>query len=56
MKALEFVAHGQVKPMVEVFPKERVGEAYEAAGNGRVPVFTRSGAAATCSAASARPG
>jgi len=35
VEALDFVARGAVKPMVEVFPKERVGEAYEAASTGK---------------------
>ena len=35
VEALEFVALGAVKPMVNVFPKERVGEAYEAARTGK---------------------
>ncbi|MDW5330203.1 alcohol dehydrogenase catalytic domain-containing protein [Plantactinospora sp. KLBMP9567] len=36
VEALDFVARGAVKPMVEVFSKERVGEAYEAASSGKV--------------------
>ncbi|MEO3924051.1 alcohol dehydrogenase catalytic domain-containing protein [Micromonosporaceae bacterium B7E4] len=36
VEALDFVARGVVKPMVEVFSKERVGEAYEAASSGKV--------------------
>ncbi|WP_432828809.1 alcohol dehydrogenase catalytic domain-containing protein [Dactylosporangium sp. CA-092794] len=35
VEALGFVARGEVKPMVEIFPKERVGEAYEAASTGK---------------------
>jgi alcohol dehydrogenase/propanol-preferring alcohol dehydrogenase len=35
VEALDFVARGAVRPMVDIFPKERVGEAYEAAGGGR---------------------
>ncbi|MEV6903437.1 alcohol dehydrogenase catalytic domain-containing protein [Amycolatopsis sp. NPDC051372] len=31
VEALDFVARGIVKPMVDVYPKERVGDAYEAA-------------------------
>ena len=34
-EALALVAEGKVKPMVEVFAKEQVGEAYEAASTGR---------------------
>ena len=33
-EALGFVARGEVKPMAEVFPKERVAEAYERAASG----------------------
>lgn len=36
VEALEFVARGEVKPMVEVFPKERVQEAYDKAVSGDV--------------------
>ncbi|WP_395105539.1 alcohol dehydrogenase catalytic domain-containing protein, partial [Actinomadura sp. SCN-SB] len=35
VEALDLVARGAVRPMVDVYPKERVGEAYEAASNGR---------------------
>ena len=35
VEALDFVARGAVRPMVDLFPKERVGEAYEAAAGGR---------------------
>lgn len=35
-EALNLVASGAVKPMVEVFPKERVGEAYQRAASGAV--------------------
>jgi D-arabinose 1-dehydrogenase-like Zn-dependent alcohol dehydrogenase len=35
MEALELVAQGKVKPMIEVYPKERIGEAYEATSTGR---------------------
>ena len=35
-EALDVVARGAVKPMVEVFPKERVAEAYERAASGAV--------------------
>lgn len=35
-EALDLVARGVVKPMVEVYPKERVAEAYERAANGTV--------------------
>lgn len=34
VEALELVAAGAVKPMVDVYPKERVAEAYEAARSG----------------------
>ena len=36
VEALEIVASGAVKPMIEVFPKERVAEAYECAASGAV--------------------
>jgi alcohol dehydrogenase/propanol-preferring alcohol dehydrogenase len=36
VEALEQVARGAVKPMVEVFPKERVAEAYKRAADGSV--------------------
>lgn len=36
MEALGFVARGQVQPMVEVFPKERVQEAYDKVVSGDV--------------------
>jgi alcohol dehydrogenase/propanol-preferring alcohol dehydrogenase len=36
VEALDIVASGAVKPMVEVFPKERVAEAYERAASGAV--------------------
>lgn len=35
-EALDLVAGGAVKPMIEVFPKERVAEAYERAASGAV--------------------
>ena len=35
VEALDLVAQGKVKPMIEVYPKERIGEAYEAASTGR---------------------
>jgi alcohol dehydrogenase/propanol-preferring alcohol dehydrogenase len=35
-EALDVVARGAVKPMAEVFPKERVAEAYERAASGAV--------------------
>ena len=35
VEALDFVARGVVKPMVDVFPKERVGAAYAAASSGQ---------------------
>lgn len=35
VEALDLVAQGKVKPIVELYPKERVGEAYEAASSGR---------------------
>ena len=35
-EALEIVARGAVKPMVEVFPKERVDEAYQRLLNGEL--------------------
>ncbi|HEX7282616.1 MAG TPA: alcohol dehydrogenase catalytic domain-containing protein [Vicinamibacterales bacterium] len=35
-EALEIVARGAVTPMIEVFPKERVGEAYRRAASGAV--------------------
>jgi D-arabinose 1-dehydrogenase-like Zn-dependent alcohol dehydrogenase len=35
-EALDIVARGAVKPMVEVFPKERVAQAYERAASGEV--------------------
>ena len=35
VEALEIVAQGKVKPMIEVYPKERIGEAYEATRTGR---------------------
>ena len=34
VEALDLVAKGAVKPMIEVFPKERVAEAYERANTG----------------------
>ncbi len=36
VEALDFVARGEVTPMIELFPKERVAEAYERAANGDV--------------------
>jgi D-arabinose 1-dehydrogenase-like Zn-dependent alcohol dehydrogenase len=36
VEALDLVASGKVKPMVEVVTKDRVGEAYEAASTGTV--------------------
>jgi D-arabinose 1-dehydrogenase-like Zn-dependent alcohol dehydrogenase len=35
-EALDIVARGAVKPMIEVFPKERVAHAYERAASGEV--------------------
>jgi D-arabinose 1-dehydrogenase-like Zn-dependent alcohol dehydrogenase len=35
-EALEIVARGDVKPMIDVFPKEDVGEAYDRLLNGRL--------------------
>lgn len=35
-EALDIVASGAVKPMIEVFPKDRVAEAYERAASGAV--------------------
>jgi D-arabinose 1-dehydrogenase-like Zn-dependent alcohol dehydrogenase len=35
-EALQLVASGAVTPMVEVFPKERVAEAYQRAASGAV--------------------
>ena len=35
-EALEIVARGEVKPMVEIFPKERVDEAYQRLINGQL--------------------
>jgi D-arabinose 1-dehydrogenase-like Zn-dependent alcohol dehydrogenase len=35
-EALELVASGAVKPMIEVFPKDRVADAYERAASGAV--------------------
>ncbi|MET7392907.1 alcohol dehydrogenase catalytic domain-containing protein [Dactylosporangium sp. NPDC005572] len=35
VEALDLVARGAVKPMVNVFPKERVGEAFEVARSGK---------------------
>lgn len=35
VEALDLVASGAVRPMVDLFPKERVGEAYQAASTGR---------------------
>ena len=35
-EALGFVARGQVQPMIEVFPKERVAEAYDRVASGAV--------------------
>ena len=36
VEALDFVARGEVSPMIELFPKERVAEAYEKAAAGDV--------------------
>lgn len=36
IEALDFVARGEVTPMVEVFPKERVAEAYDKAAAGAI--------------------
>ncbi|MET0656759.1 MAG: alcohol dehydrogenase catalytic domain-containing protein [Steroidobacteraceae bacterium] len=36
VEALDIVARGAVRPMVEVFPKERVAEAYQKAASGTV--------------------
>lgn len=33
--ALDFVARGAVKPMIDVYPKERLGEAYETVRTGK---------------------
>jgi alcohol dehydrogenase/propanol-preferring alcohol dehydrogenase len=35
VEALDLVARGAVKPMVEVYPKERIADAYEAASSGK---------------------
>lgn len=35
VEALQMVADGKVKPIVEVFDKDQVGEAYDAASSGR---------------------
>lgn len=35
-EALDIVARGVVKPMIEVFPKERVDEAYQRLINGEL--------------------
>jgi D-arabinose 1-dehydrogenase-like Zn-dependent alcohol dehydrogenase len=36
VEALDLVARGAVKPMIEVYPKERVGEAYDRVVSGDV--------------------
>ena len=36
VEALDIVARGEVKPMIEVFPKERVAEAYQRVVSGAV--------------------
>lgn len=36
VEALEFLARGQVKPMIEVFPKERIAEAYDTVVSGKI--------------------
>lgn len=36
VEALDFVARGEVKPMIEVFPKERVAEAHDRVANNDV--------------------
>ncbi|WP_116995798.1 alcohol dehydrogenase catalytic domain-containing protein [Desertimonas flava] len=35
VEALEFLARGEVKPMIEVFPKEQVGEAFDKVVSGK---------------------
>ena len=35
VEALELVAQGKVKPMTDLYPKERVGDAFEASSTGR---------------------
>ena len=35
-EALSLVARGAVKPMIEVFPKERIADAYQRAASGAV--------------------
>jgi D-arabinose 1-dehydrogenase-like Zn-dependent alcohol dehydrogenase len=35
VEALDFLARGLVKPMIEVYPKERIGEAYQKAASGQ---------------------
>lgn len=36
VEALDFVARGEVKPLIEVFPKERIAEAHERVASGDV--------------------
>jgi alcohol dehydrogenase/propanol-preferring alcohol dehydrogenase len=35
VEALEVVAQGKVKPMIDLYPKERIGDAFEASSTGR---------------------
>jgi alcohol dehydrogenase/propanol-preferring alcohol dehydrogenase len=36
VEALEFLADGKVKPMIEVFPKDRIAEAYDKVVDGKI--------------------
>ena len=36
VEALDFLARGQVKPMIEVFPKEQIAEAYDKVVSGKI--------------------
>jgi len=36
VEALDFLARGEVKPMIEVFPKERIAEAYDKVVSGKI--------------------
>jgi D-arabinose 1-dehydrogenase-like Zn-dependent alcohol dehydrogenase len=35
VEALDLVAQGRVKPMIDLYPKERIGDAFEASSTGR---------------------
>jgi D-arabinose 1-dehydrogenase-like Zn-dependent alcohol dehydrogenase len=36
VEALDFLARGEVKPMIEVFPADRIAEAYDRVVEGKI--------------------